>query len=139
MKKALQVEIQGEHLVADLPLDSLREVLCRAWKEYSGKQNAKIELVFLEDGPHSKLHKQFLGDPTSTDVMAFPYEDEDLFGEVFVNVDTASREAAERGILVHEELKLYSVHGVLHLLGFRDKTPEEQREMRDAEQKVLGF
>jgi len=41
MKKALQVEIQGEHLVADLPLDSLREVLCRAWKEYSGKQNAK--------------------------------------------------------------------------------------------------
>ncbi|MDP6942369.1 MAG: rRNA maturation RNase YbeY [Planctomycetota bacterium] len=137
MSKPLQLVIIGEELVPELPTDLFKDLLGRIWEEFSGKPNAKIELVFLEEGPHTELHKKFLGDPTSTDVMAFPYEDEDLFGEVFVNVDTAKREAAERGTPVLEELKLYSVHGTLHLLGFRDSTPEEKSEMRKAEHRAL--
>jgi probable rRNA maturation factor len=61
-----------------------------------------------------------------------------LTGEVVLSVDTARREAARRGHSPYDELLLYAVHGVLHLLGHDDHDPLRRRRMRAAERRALA-
>ena len=108
-----------------------------AWELFDGPADARLEVVFLSAKEHTRLHAEFLDDPSETDVMAFPYEDEDLYGEVLVNVDRAADEARRRSIETANECLLYVVHGALHLLGFRDDEVDARRAMRSAERRVL--
>lgn len=95
-------------------------------------------MVFLDAGEHTRVHADFLGDPAETDVMAFPYGDSDLFGEILVNRDLAVREARRRRRPAAEEALLYAVHGALHLLGFEDGSDAARREMRRAEEHIMS-
>jgi probable rRNA maturation factor len=77
------------------------------------------------------LHRQFLGQSGPTDVLTFQH------GEIFISVETARRQARAFGNSLIGELKLYMIHGLLHLHGFDDQTPGEARKMRAAQEKVL--
>jgi probable rRNA maturation factor len=120
-------------------LDEVRvhALLSRAWSLYGGRDGAAVEIVLMGEDEHTKLHDRFLDDPTSTDVMAFPYDEPDLFGEVLVNLDMARVQAEARGISTLEEAELYVVHGALHLLGLDDRDDASRVEMRAAEREVL--
>ena len=72
-------------------------------------------------------------------MCTFPYEsDEGIEGDVVVSLDMAARVAGEEGRETGDELLLYVVHGVLHLCGWDDQTPEDRRAMRAAERTVLA-
>jgi len=58
-------------------------------------------------------------------------------GEIFISVDTARRHARAFGNSLLRELKLYIVHGLLHLHGFDDQTPAEARKMKAAQERIL--
>ena len=77
------------------------------------------------------LHRQFLGKTEPTDVLTFQH------GEVFISVETARRHARAFGNSLMRELKLYIVHGLLHLHGFEDRTQAEARKMKTAQEKIL--
>lgn len=115
----------------------VQALLSRAWQVFDGKDGAVVEVVLMSAEEHTELHARFLDDPTPTDVMAFPYEEPDLFGEVLVNVDMAAEQAPSHGHSVLEEAELYVVHGALHLLGFDDRDDASRSEMRAAERAVL--
>ena len=91
------------------------------------------------------LHRKFLGKDRSTDVLAFGRNKENFFsfrknpflGDVVISVETALRRAPEFGNRWDVELLLYLIHGVLHLMGFRDSTPKEKRKMRTKEEETL--
>jgi probable rRNA maturation factor len=94
----------------------------------------------------SDLCRRFLGRPRRTDVLAFPAGDDEPpkgehgeghLGDVVVNADRAVREARRRGIAPEAELFLYVVHGLLHLVGYDDRSPEKTRRMRRREAEVL--
>ncbi len=116
----------------------LREYLQRAWRIYAGPKNANLCLVLMHEEPHTALHQQFLNDPTPTDVMAFPYDDDDLFGEIVVNIDMAEQQCAKFAKNFSQEILLYAVHGALHLIGFDDLCEASKCNMRFAERRVLG-
>ena len=79
----------------------------------------------------AELHERYAGVPGPTDVLAFPLADDPvLLGEVLVSAETARREAAARGHPAYDELLLYAVHGVLHLVGHDDHEPADRRRMR---------
>ncbi len=59
------------------------------------------------------------------------------FGEIVVSAETALREARARGIEPQEELLRYAIHGLLHILGYDDRTPSERRRMRALERRYL--
>ena len=125
---------------ASLPgLDAahVRGLVARAWRLYAGPPAAAIEVVLMGGEEHTALHLRFLDDPAPTDVMAFPYDEPDLYGEVLVNLDMAREQAHARGLEVLREAELYVVHGVLHLLGFDDRDDASRVEMRAAERAVL--
>jgi probable rRNA maturation factor len=94
----------------------------------------KLREVFvwlISDRPMSRLHRQFLGESGPTDVLTFQH------GEIFVSVETARRHASAFRFSLMHELKLYIVHGLLHLHGFDDQMPGEAHKMKAAQEKIL--
>jgi probable rRNA maturation factor len=103
-----------------------------------------VDLQVLDDAAIARLNAAHTGRAGPTDVLAFPDDEPDPddgfvhLGDVAVSAETARREAAARGVPPGEELLLYAVHGVLHLLGFRDGTEAERTAMRRAERQALA-
>lgn len=99
-----------------------------------------LSVAFVGDREIARLHADFLDDPSVTDVITFPGEPhpaEPFAGEICINVDQARRAAREHGQSLAEELRLYLVHGWLHLAGLDDGTPRQVAAMRAAERRVL--
>ena len=113
----------------------------------------ELSLVFLTDPALAKIHADFMGDPTATDVITFEGDAAaGLAGEICVSADTAARfvnlegsrpcepRPAETRILQNKfsaELTLYLVHGWLHLAGYDDLQPTKKRKMRAAEKRAM--
>jgi probable rRNA maturation factor len=105
----------------------------------------EVFVWLISDRRMAVLHRKFLGHAVPTDVLTFQH------GEIFISVETARRHArafgeedARRGRRAHgrdnslvRELKLYIVHGLLHLHGFDDRTPAEARKMKTAQERIL--
>jgi probable rRNA maturation factor len=94
----------------------------------------KLSEVFvwlISDRRMALLHRKFLGQTGPTDVLTFQH------GEIFISVETARRNARAFGNSLMRELKLYIVHGLLHLHGFDDQTPSETRRIKTAQEKIL--
>jgi probable rRNA maturation factor len=106
---------------------------------HGGRGGLAIGVVFVDDATLAGLHGDWLDDPTTTDVMAFDLGEDGggPAGEIYVSVDKARSEAAQRGIPLTRELTLYLVHAGLHLCGFDDREPTARRRMRAAESAVL--
>jgi probable rRNA maturation factor len=85
----------------------------------------------ISDRRMALLHRKFLGPAGPTDVLTFQH------GEIFISVETARRNARAFGNSLMRELKLYIVHGLLHLHGFEDETSAEARRMKTAQEKIL--
>jgi probable rRNA maturation factor len=90
-----------------------------------------IEIALVDRATMAKVHADFLGDPSETDVITFPY------GEILVCPAVAEQAAPEHGHSVHDETLLYALHGILHLAGYDDTTPAARREMHAAQDKLL--
>jgi probable rRNA maturation factor len=105
----------------------------------SSYESATISLAVVDDATMQDLNRRHLGHDYATDVLSFNLEDNDqhLEGEVIISSDTAAAEAAEHGWPAAAEQLLYVIHGTLHLVGYRDKTPGEVANMRAAEEKYL--
>ena len=93
----------------------------------------EIFVWFISDRRMALLHRKFLGQSGPTDVLTFQH------GEIFISVETARRHARAFGNSLLRELKLYIVHGLLHLHGFDDQTPGEARRMKTAQEKILRY
>lgn len=100
----------------------------------------ELSLVLLTDPALAELHRSFLDDPSLTDVITFEADPlAGTAGEVCVSVDTAARYARTAGREFAEELSLYLVHGLLHLVGYDDLLPARKRRMRLAERRAMNL
>jgi probable rRNA maturation factor len=86
------------------------------------------------------LNRDFLQHDFLTDVLSFPLTDEAgvVDGEVYVDLDTAAERHPEFEASFEEEVRRYAVHGVLHLLGYVDVTPDERESMHALEDRYLA-
>lgn len=89
-----------------------------------------LEFSLVGDEALAEVHGEFLDDPTTTDVITFPY------GEILVSVDTAARRAESFGKGLRGEVFLYLIHGLLHLAGFDDKEEQAAAEMAQEQERV---
>ena len=90
-----------------------------------------IQFVLVERAAMARVHGDFFGDSTETDVITFPY------GEILVCPAVARDRAAEYGLEVEQEILLYALHGLLHLAGYDDTTPAVARSMARAQTRLL--
>src|SRR5262245_4765165 len=111
----------------------------RAVLEDSDFSSAAISVAVVDDATIHELNRRHLDHDWPTDVLSFVLEDDGshLEGEVILSADTAASAATEIGTSPEHEQLLYVVHGMLHLVGYRDKTDEDSRQMRAAEARYL--
>jgi probable rRNA maturation factor len=124
-----------------VPLDRarLRETV-RAVLDGEGIADPEISLAFVDNPTIHRLNKRYLDHDEPTDVLSFPLSEagaKKLAGELVIGVEVAQAAAIERGHDVQAELTLYVIHGLLHLCGFGDKTPQAAAEMRARERHYL--
>jgi probable rRNA maturation factor len=102
---------------------------------------AQLSLALVGDRRMAELHERFLGVPGPTDVLTFPLDADKrgrvTAGEVVVCVAEARRRARAGRIGVERELLLYALHGMLHLCGYDDTTPDAYETMHRTEDQIL--
>lgn len=87
-----------------------------------------------------RLNTAYLRHRYATDVLSFPLSgrgDTMLEGEVYVNLDQARRQAREYKVTMRNEAARLVIHGMLHLLAYDDKRPDDRRVMKRMEEKYL--
>ena len=123
----------------DLP--SLREFAERALIECLKLQERKlgsladlpeVSVVLVSDKRIAAIHGRFMNDPTPTDVITFDH------GEIVISTQTAKRQARQFGTSLAHEVRLYLVHGLLHLCGYDDKTRNGAAEMKRVQERVVS-
>ena len=74
-----------------------------------------------------------------TDVIAFEMREGGVLGDIMVSIDTAKRQASEQGHSFLRELTILSLHGLLHLLGYRDKQKKDREAMWRETDRLLAL
>lgn len=95
-----------------------------------GKKAGDIAYIFCSDERILEVNKQYLQHDYYTDIITFDYsEGQIISGDIFISVDTVKTNALEFGVSFEQELNRILIHGILHLCGQDDKTPELRLEM----------
>ena len=105
------------------------------------KDCKQLSFIFCSDEFLLIMNKDFLNHDYFTDIITFDLSDykfKEIMGEIYISVDTVTKNAAERNIKLMHELHRVIFHGVLHLCGYRDKTKSEIVIMRDKEDHYLS-
>ena len=97
--------------------------------------DATAYIILIGDKRMRELHRRFMKVDSPTDVLTFPIDQRE--GEVYVNVAEARRQARLRGIDAKREVLLYAIHGMLHLLGYDDRTRRDFLMMHRMEDDIL--
>jgi probable rRNA maturation factor len=98
-----------------------------------------LAIAFISPEESARLHAEFFNDPTPTDIMTFPGdEDEDHAGDLAICPAIAREAAHLHNLTLSEEIALYLIHGCLHLAGRDDRSPTDTTRMRADEATLLS-
>ncbi len=103
-----------------------------------GKKLGKISYLFCSDEMIYDYNVRFLNHDTYTDIITFDYVEGNLVsGDIMISVDRVGENANSFSASFESELHRVIIHGVLHLLGFKDKSPDDAAMMRQKENESL--
>lgn len=117
----------------------------RAWIEEviskEKKRLARVNYIFCSDDYLAALNHQYLNHKTLTDIITFDHSEsgQEIEGDVFISVDRVRENARTFKTTMDEELHRVLVHGVLHLIGYTDKTSSQKSRMRKKEDAYLSL
>lgn len=136
-----------------IDIDWLSDLAARALESEGVGRPAEISLVITDDREIKALNRKFAGEDHATDVLSFPMvhltelekagfvappDEVRHLGEVVISYETASRQAAEHGKAVEDEIAHLLFHGILHVLGYDHAEAQEEATMRAREEALLG-
>ncbi len=106
-----------------------------------GKTLASLTFVFCTDEFLLGINREFLKHDNYTDIITFCLSDarQPIIGEIYISADRIRENAQLLGISINKELHRVIFHGVLHLCGYKDKTPKDKRTMTMMEDKNLAL
>jgi probable rRNA maturation factor len=123
-----------------MSLTGLNDAAARA-----GRDRDELHVILVGRDAVADLNRRYLGREGATDVIAFALYDPDeppfpaaTYGELYVCLDVACAAARDCGTSVSHEVVLYAVHGMLHLVGFDDRTPADRTRMKAREREIMS-
>lgn len=134
------ISISNTHAAHQLDVQSIIELVLHVC---DGEQANIVDLsvVLSDHDTVLALNRDYLSHDYLTDVLSFPLNDNPdkgiVDGEIYVDLDTAHERCDEFGVSFQEEAKRYIVHGLLHLIGYLDDTPEQKSAMKMKEDLYL--
>lgn len=103
-----------------------------------GYQMGDINYVFCDDSYLNKMNVEFLNHDTYTDIISFDYSlGKQLHGDIYISVERVIENAQIYQSSFKNELCRVMIHGILHYMGFKDKTNDQQKEMTEKENQCL--
>lgn len=105
-----------------------------------GRVIESLTYVFVSDAYLSKLNLEYLNHDTLTDIITFDYSDSGpVVGEIYISVPRVRENARQFDQDFNTELRRVMAHGLLHILGYKDKTPRQVASMRRKEEACLSL
>jgi rRNA maturation RNase YbeY len=124
--------------ISGLPIDSITETL-PVLVSLESFELGDITLIFCTDEELLAINKEHLAHDYYTDIITFNYNNDSILsGDLFISVDRITDNAQQLGVSMEEELHRVCYHGVLHLVGYNDKTEDEIAVMRAKENFYLN-
>jgi len=105
------------------------------------KPQGNLNFIFCNDSYLHNINLEYLNHDTYTDIITFPLRQDRIEGDIFISIDRIKENATTFNVSFDKELHRVIIHGVLHLIGYKDKSEEEQKTMRMKEDyylKMLG-
>jgi probable rRNA maturation factor len=131
------IDVANTHPFLRFPKAEIRNAVRRVLEGEKTKF-ALVSVVLTGHALIRKVNLEFLRHDRTTDVIAFNFGDRvGVQSEIYVNLDQARRQAREYGVTFSEETRRLLIHGTLHLVGFRDKTPSGRNRMKRKEDRYL--
>ncbi len=124
----------------------LASLIRRAMRISNPESQMTLSVVLVDNELIKKLNRRFLKQNRITDVLAFPFtraerekrkDERGEFGEIIVSVQKAYQEARRRKIPPDQEIILYCIHGLLHLLGYNDHNRKDRLKMWLRQEQIL--
>ncbi len=102
------------------------------------KKEGEINYIFCNDDYLLNLNEQYLYHDTLTDIISFDYSvGNEIHGDIFISTERVKENAIDFKATFEEELQRVIVHGVLHYCGYKDKTEDDERLMRNKEDEKI--
>ena len=102
------------------------------------KSLGEISYIFCDDDYLLDINIKHLNHDSYTDIITFNYCEKDLIsGDIFISTERVEENAQTYQVSFHEELLRVMSHGVLHLIGYNDKTDKEEEIMRQKEDEKI--
>lgn len=125
-----------------LNIDELNAL--RPWIILTAKQEDysidELGFSFVNDQELHKINLEFLNHDTYTDIITFDYSTDDaIAGEIYISLDRVNENAEQFQQNAKHEIRRIIIHGVLHLLGYKDKNPEDKTQMTSKEDYYLSL
>ena len=132
-----------QYIAENVKMPALQKQRINRWiKEIAdgyGKKTGDIAYVFCDDQKILEVNNQYLEHDYYTDIITFDYTTGNtISGDIFISLDTVRSNADEYGADFETELHRILIHGILHLCGNDDKSPELRADMTNKENKALG-
>lgn len=133
------IKYQTEGIRFDLKNKRFISEWIRFCTDQEGRKIKQLIFIFTNDGFLSEMNQRFLHHKTLTDILTFPgdHNDRILEGEMYISIERVKENAGLYEEPWMRELCRVMIHGVLHLMGFKDKTAEEKKRMKEKEEEML--
>ncbi|MBR5885562.1 MAG: rRNA maturation RNase YbeY [Alistipes sp.] len=121
---------------------AIREWLREVAQCEGGYSVGEINYIFCPSSLHRQMNIEFVGHDYFTDIITFDYSELDegyISGDIYIDYQTVADNARIYGTTAEQEMRRIVVHGVLHLCGQDDKTPETEAVMHSKEDKYLAL
>lgn len=127
----------------DVSFDIPQEDKLKDWlysvAEKEGKPFFEVNYIFCSDEYLRKINIEYLDHDYYTDIITFPYDAQAVHGDMFISSERVAENAQTNSVSFYQELHRVMVHGVLHMIGYGDKTLEEEQTMREKENIYLAL
>lgn len=120
------------------------KLIIKKWIKQVCKEEKKLlgdlSFIFYNSTEFAKINMEYLKHNTITDVITFDYcIKEKINGDIFINMDCVFENTKKFNNTFEKELYRVMIHGTLHLLGYKDQTKNEKKEMRKKESFYLNL
>jgi rRNA maturation RNase YbeY len=134
------ISFHNEGVTTKTPSKRLLKTWIKEFVSNHGKKVGELAFIFCSDEKILEVNQNFLQHDYYTDIITFDYcEDQTVSGDIFISVERVAENAISHKVEYKAELLRVIAHGVLHLIGFQDKSPKKKIEMTENEDLCISL